>query len=127
MQEIVENRFDIEPEIATQYIRGTLYLHIHAILMWNKECSPEMAEFFAEVLQKYIDFFLEYLKIIPEFLEEYSEGLKIKNDLLYLVNRKIAVTECYYELLDLTGFIFSGENGKTSNNLYKVRFFNILH
>ena len=81
-----------------------------------------MKEFYTEFILKYLDFFLEYLKSLPSFLEEYIEGLKTGNTYLYLVNEKIALVSCYYELFDLTKFILSGENngGKVQNNLYKV-------
>ena len=87
-----------------------------------------MKDFYVSFLQKYLDFFTAFLKILPQFLEDYLEGEKTRNSFLYLVHPKIAVVSCYHELFDLAKFIMSGENngGKVHNNLYKQNSFEYL-
>ena len=74
MQAIVDKKFNIEPNEANQFIRGDLYFHVHAVMMWSKKLSDPMKEFYINFLTQYLDFFLEYLKVLPTFLEEYVEG-----------------------------------------------------
>ena len=120
MQEIVNKEFNIAPDEITHFIRGILYVHVHAIIMFSEKLSPNMLQFYVDFLKKYLDFFLEYLKIFPECMEEYVEGLKTNNEFLYLVNRKIAVVSCYHELFNLTKLILSTESDNVTNNFYKV-------
>ena len=56
-------------------------------------------------LTEYLDFFIEYLKILPEFLEEYIESTTLNNDLLYLFNSKVAIFQCNTELIELTKIV----------------------
>ena len=40
MDEIVEKEFCIEPNVANQFVRGDLYFHVHAVMMWQRKLSP---------------------------------------------------------------------------------------
>ena len=120
MEEIITKDFNIPPDTANYFIRGKLYFHTHAILMSKDKLSPEIQKVFIDFLKKFLDFFLAYLKIFPLFLEEYIEGVKTNNAFLYLVNPKISVINCYYEMFDLVKLILSGGNDKLTTHFYKV-------
>jgi len=58
-------------------LRGELYVYVHAIISCKeKKLNEKIKCRFIEFLKDYLDFFLEYLKVLPAFYEEYIDAVK---------------------------------------------------
>lgn len=119
INDIKDNEFKgYDPLLLTQIVRGRIFTYLDIFMTNSSKESDEFIIRLVDLIYDFIDFSIQYFIVfknnlhLVEILDRYPD--------IFLVDEKMSVLACYYEIIICLKRIFGRD--ERVNSFYKVKY-----